>query len=335
MASTALRASAPTMMARSPKPRTPVTTPATSLPRRAPGPPSTRSAQQQQRRRRQRLPSAPSRGSAVVPAALRNIDPPEALLFDCDGVLLESEAVGHRESFNAAFKEEEALKPDAHEWSEEEYGRWLKIGGGKERMDAYFRSVEATQNPYRTLKAEGARRELLLRLHKRKTDLFMERVESGAMPLRPGVRRLVEEAIGRGVKVAVCSTSNERAVTAIVRHLLGPEVFAAMPVFAGDVVARKKPSPDVYLLAAERLGVDPARCVVVEDSEIGLAAGRAAGMRVVVTKSRYTEDERFEGADAVFDCIGEKGDERFSLDDLTTPGPLGDSSSRAAVLEEE
>ena len=134
MASTALRASAPTMMARSPKPRTPVTTPATSLPRRAPGPPSTRSAQQQQRRRRQCLPSAPSRGSAVVPAALRNIAPPEALLFDCDGVLLESEAVGHRESFNAAFKEEEALKPDAHEWSEEEYGRWLKIGGGKERM---------------------------------------------------------------------------------------------------------------------------------------------------------------------------------------------------------
>ena len=150
----------------------------------------------------------------------------------------------------------------------------------------------------------------------------MQRVESGAMPLRPGVKRLVEVAIGSGVKVAVCSTSIERAVTSIVKNLLGPEIYAKMPVFAGDVVKKKKPFPDIYLLAADKLGVDPSRCVVVEDSEIGLAAGRAAGMRVVVTKSRYTEDEQFEGADAVFDCIGDKGDERFSLDDLTTPGAL-------------
>lgn len=273
--------------------------------------------------------SAPRRGSLVAAAAaLRNIDPPLALLFDCDGVLLESEAVGHRNSFNAAFREEEALQPDEHEWSEDEYGRWLKIGGGKERMDAYFRSVEATKNPYRTIKDEAARKELMLKLHKRKTDLFMEAVETGRMPLRPGVKRLVQEAIDAGVKVAVCSTSNERAVTSIVKNLLGPEIAKAMPVFAGDVVARKKPAPDIYLLAAKELGVDPARCVVIEDSEIGLAAGRAAGMRVVVTKSRYTEDESFENADAVFDCIGDEGDERFSLDDLSTPGALEEAQKR-------
>ena len=250
-------------------------------------------------------------------------------------MLLESEAIGHRESFNAAFEEEAALKPDAHSWSEEEYGRWLKIGGGKERMDAYFRSVEDSKNPYKTLKDEEARKELLLKLHKRKTDLFMHRVESGDMPLRPGVKRLVTEAIENGVKVAVCSTSNERAVTSIVKNLLGPEIFAKMPVFAGDVVKKKKPSPDVYLLAAEKLGVDPARCVVIEDSEIGLAAGRAAGMRVVVTKSRYTEDEAFEGADAVFDCVGEEGEERFSLDDLATPGALKQGKEKEAVLGAE
>jgi HAD superfamily hydrolase (TIGR01509 family) len=175
---------------------------------------------------------------------------------------------------------------------------------------------------YKTMKDETARKELMLKLHKRKTDLFMEAVESGSMPLRPGVKRLVQEAIANGVKVAVCSTSNERAVTSIVKRLLGPEIFARMPVFAGDAVRRKKPSPDIYLLAARELGVAPARCVVIEDSEIGLAAGRAAGMRVIVTKSRYTDDESFEGADAVFDCIGEEGEERFSLDDLTTPGAL-------------
>lgn len=250
-------------------------------------------------------------------------------------MILESEAIGHRESFNAAFREEETLRPDAHEWSVEEYGRWLKIGGGKERMAAYFRSVEGSKNPYRTLRDEGARQQLMLKLHKRKTDLFMEAVESGAMPLLPGVRRLIEEAIANGVKVAVCSTSNERAVTSIVKNLLGAEIFAKMPVFAGDVVKKKKPSPDIYLLAAKELGVDPARCVVIEDSEIGLAAGRAAGMRVIVTKSRYTEDESFDGADAVFDCIGEKGEERFSLDDLTTPGALLKEKGWAALKAEE
>lgn len=326
MASMTLGALAPMMASSSLKPRTlPVsrTTPSKLL--------HLRPQQQQQRRPS----SALARGSAVIVASLRNIDQPQALLFDCDGVILESEAVGHRESFNSAFKEEEALRPDEHEWSEEEYGRWLEIGGGKERMDAYFRSVEETKNPYKTLKDEAARKELLLKLHKRKTDLFMERVGSGAMPLRPGVKRLVQEAISNGVKVAVCSTSNERAVTSIVKNLLGSEIFAKMPVFAGDVVSKKKPSPDIYLLAAEKLGVEPARCVVIEDSEIGLAAGRAAGMRVIVTKSRYTEKESFEGADAVFDCIGDSGHERFSLDDLTTPGALEERSRSRAVLKGE
>ena len=336
MASTMLRASTVPLMANSfSKPRTPP--PASSSRSSASSTPAPTATAKLVRPSPLPLPpSAGPRGSAAVvaAAALRNIDRPQALLFDCDGVLLESEAIGHRESFNAAFREEDALRPDEHEWSEEEYGRWLSIGGGKERMDAYFRSVEAEKSPYKTLKDEGARKELLLRLHKRKTDLFMQAVETGAMPLRPGVRRLVEEAIAGGVKVAVCSTSNERAVSLIVRNLLGPEISARMPVFAGDAVERKKPSPDIYLLASERLGVDPARCVVIEDSEIGLAAGRAAGMRVVVTKSRYTEGERFDGADAVFDEIGEAGEERFSLDDLTTPGAL-EERSRRVVLKKE
>lgn len=129
-----------------------------------------------------------------------------------------------------------------------------------------------------------------------------------------------DEAIDAGVKVAVCSTSNERAVSNIVKVMLGERIAQHMRVFAGDIVAKKKPAPDVYLLAAEELGVDPARCVVIEDSRIGLAAGKAAGMRVVVTESYYTRGEDFTIADAVFDCIGEAGEERFSLHDLTTPG---------------
>ena len=156
-------------------------------------------------------------------------------------------------------------------------------------------------------------------MHLRKTDLFLEVVESGKLPLRPGVRRLVAEALDAGAKVAVCSTSNEKAVKGIVKTML-PEFAARIPVFAGDVVAKKKPAPDVYNLAAQTLGVNPARCVVIEDTRIGLLAGKAAGMRVCVTKSIYSEDEDFTGADAVFDCIGDDGDERFGFEDLTTPG---------------
>ena len=104
--------------------------------------------------------------------------------------------------------------------------------------------------------------------------------------------------------------------------MLGDRIASCMKVYAGDCVPKKKPSPDIYLLAASELNVDPARCVVIEDSRIGLAAGKAAGMRVVVTESYYTKGEDFSIADAVFDCIGESGDERFSLHDITTPGAL-------------
>lgn len=134
-----------------------------------------------------------------------------------------------------------------------------------------------------------------------------------------------EEALANDVQVAVCSTSNERAVSTIVRVMLGEAIAARMPVFAGDVVAKKKPAPDIYLMAAEHLNINPARCVVVEDSRIGLLAAKAAGMRCVVTTSSYTESEDFALADAVFDCIGDDPEARFGVGDLTTPGSAGSS----------
>ncbi|WIA23378.1 hypothetical protein OEZ85_000140 [Tetradesmus obliquus] len=265
---------------------------------------------------------------------------PEALLFDCDGVLVDTERDGHRVSFNDAFKQ----KGLDHTWGVELYGELLEIGGGKERMTKYFKDVE-DQEPFKSTKDPEARKTLVAELHKLKTDLFMQLVETGAMPLRPGVRRLVEEAVAAaeahvgckavamplrpgvrrlveeavaaGVPVAVCSTSNERAVSTIVRVMLGDKVASIMRVFAGDVVPKKKPDPAIYLLAAKELGVNPARCVVVEDSRIGLQAAKAAGMTCVVTKSSYTQNEDFGSADAVHDCIGEAGEERFSLADLS------------------
>jgi HAD superfamily hydrolase (TIGR01509 family) len=208
------------------------------------------------------------------------------------------------------------MKVDA-EWDVDLYGVLLEIGGGKERMTHYFEQQEKLgKGPFLSIQSPDERKKLVQQLHLLKTDLFMELVETGAMPLRPGVQRLVQEAMAAGVKVAVCSTSNERAVSTIVRVMLGDEVAQKMRVFAGDIVPKKKPSPDIYNLAAKELGLDPRRVAVVEDSRIGHLAAKAAGMTCVVTKSSYTQDEKFDQADAIFDCIGDQGSERFSLSDL-------------------
>ncbi|KAG2425854.1 hypothetical protein HYH02_014918, partial [Chlamydomonas schloesseri] len=193
--------------------------------------------------------------SASVVARASKSQLPDALLFDCDGVLVDTERDGHRISFNEAFKQKGLGQ---HEWDVELYGELLEIGGGKERMTKYFND-HPDKEPFKSIKDPAARKALVAELHLLKTDLFMELVDGGAMPLRPGVARLVGEAIAAGVPVAVCSTSNERAVSNIVRVMLGPQVARVMRVFAGDVVPKKKPAPDIYLLAARELRVDPAR----------------------------------------------------------------------------
>lgn len=216
----------------------------------------------------------------------------QALIFDCDGVLVDTERDGHRAAFNAAFRAEGL----ATVWPEDRYGDLLTTGGGKERMRRHY---EETGWPV----AEPERDALILRLHLAKTDLFMQLIEQGALPLRPGVARMVDAALAAGLKVAVCSTSNERAVATVVRVMLGKDRAARITIFAGDAVARKKPDPAIYTLAATTLGLTPAACVVIEDSNIGLSAARAAGMRCIVTRSTYTHDEDFTGADRVVDDL--------------------------------
>ncbi|CAI9112980.1 OLC1v1013496C1 [Oldenlandia corymbosa var. corymbosa] len=244
------------------------------------------------------------RSGVVCSAASSNL--PKALLFDCDGVLVDTEKDGHRISFNDTFAEKEL----GVTWDVDLYGELLKIGGGKERMTAYFNKVGW---PEKAPKGDQERKEFIASLHKRKTELFMVLIEKKLLPLRPGVAKLIDQALGSGVKVAVCSTSNEKAVSAIVSCLLGPERAEQIQIFAGDVVPRKKPDPAIYQLASKTLGVEPSSCVVVEDSAIGLAAAKAAGMKCIVTKSGYTADEDFLNADAVFDCIGDPPEERFDL----------------------
>lgn len=230
----------------------------------------------------------------------------KALVFDCDGVLADTERDGHRVAFNQAF----ARRGYDIAWDVDLYGELLKVAGGKERMRHYF---EMNGWPADDEDPDA----LIKELHRSKTDLYMQIIESGQLPLRPGVARVVDEAIADGILLAVCSTSNERSVNLVVERLLGPtrkERFQA--ILAGDVVSKKKPDPEIYTLARERLGVRGHECVVVEDSRNGLLAAKAAGMYCVVTTNGYTVHEDFTEADAVFPELGDPPHVRVSLDDL-------------------
>jgi HAD superfamily hydrolase (TIGR01509 family) len=219
----------------------------------------------------------------------------KALIFDCDGVLAETERDGHRVAFNQAFAE----KGYNIEWDGALYKELLNIGGGKERMTHFF---ERTSWP----RGAGDRDALIKELHECKTALYTRIIESGQLPLRPGVARLVDEAVAAGVKLAVCSTSNERSVNAVVEKLLGLSRKAKFDVIlAGDVVSKKKPDPEIYNLVLDRLHLKPAECVVVEDNRNGLLAAKGAGMRCVVTMNGYTQDEDFSQADLVVTELGD------------------------------
>ncbi len=230
----------------------------------------------------------------------------DALIFDCDGVLVDTERDGHRVAFNRAF----ATLGFSFDWSVEEYGELLKIGGGKERMRSYFDKIGW---PVKPVDHDA----LIKRLHEHKTDYFIQLIETGELPVRSGINRIVDEAHAAGTKLAVCSTSNERAVTGVVSRLLGPDRHAKFSaIFAGDVVSRKKPDPAIYELAIDRLKLDSGRCLVIEDSHNGLLAAAGAGIACAITTSAYTVTEDFSKAAAVYPELGDPPGSHVRLSDL-------------------
>jgi len=230
----------------------------------------------------------------------------KAIIFDCDGVLADTERDGHRVAFNKAF----AQKGLPTEWSVELYGELLSVAGGKERMIHYF-------NNYGWPPDITDKDALIKELHKLKTDYFMEIIESGQLPLRPGVARFVDEAIAANMTLAICSTSAQRAVNLVAEVLLGPERKAHFSaILAGDVVSKKKPDPEIYNLAAERLNLGPSECVVIEDTRIGLLAAKAAGMHCVITTNGYSKDEDFTEADLVVSELGDPPNVQVTLETI-------------------
>lgn len=218
-----------------------------------------------------------------------------ALIFDVDGTLADTERDGHRVAYNAAFAEC-GLDWD---WTPALYGELLAVAGGKERIRHYM-SQRPVQPPPSDEEA------FIARLHAIKTRHYTALVRAGAVPLRPGVRRLLTEARAASLRTAIATTTTPANIDALVETTLGghtPDWFDV--VGAGDAVEQKKPAPDVYQLVLRELGLGPGECLALEDSEQGVAAALGAGVPVVVTYNDYTRGQSFDGALAVFDGLGE------------------------------
>ena len=232
----------------------------------------------------------------------------KALIFDCDGVLVDTERDGHRVAFNRAF---ELFNIDAH-WDVPLYGELLGVAGGKERMRAYFDRYGWPDHA----RTDEARDELIRALHRTKTAIGADMIAAGELPLRPGVSRIVDEAIAAGVGLGVCTTSNPGFIAAVL-DLFGPERKARFDfVHAGDVVTRKKPDPEIYELAKRSLGLPVNQCMVIEDSRNGLLAAMGAGLPTLITTSTYTVDEDFTGAVRVVPELGDEPTINVTLADL-------------------
>jgi HAD superfamily hydrolase (TIGR01509 family) len=226
----------------------------------------------------------------------------KAVFFDQDGVIIDTERDGHRVSFNMTFKE----FGFTDEWSVDYYHELLQIAGGKERMRHHL-ETRGFSKPVRPEEVD----ELIKAMHKRKTALFVELIETGKLPLRPGIHRFMQEAMHAGLKVGVCTTSNEQAARTITEKILSDIKFDI--VLAGDVVKNKKPDPEIYNLALSRMGLKPEEVIVVEDSRNGVLAAKSAHANVVVTTNPYTEKEDLQSGDIIVTCLGDPDGEKGRL----------------------
>lgn len=233
----------------------------------------------------------------------------QALVFDVDGTLADTERDGHRVAFNQAFA-------DAGldwVWDVALYGELLAVTGGKERIRHYLR----THRPDFPLPADADA--FVAGLHAAKTAHYTRLLAEGGIPLRPGVERLLREARSAGLRLAIATTTTPANVEALIVSTLGA---GAMDWFecigAGDIVPAKKPAPDIYTWVLQQMTLEAADCVAFEDSENGVRSAAAAGFdAVVVTVNAYTEAHDFGPRALVLEHLGEPGEAPGVRQDIT------------------
>lgn len=201
----------------------------------------------------------------------------QALLWDVDGTLAETEGEGHLAAFNQTF-EAHGL---ARRWDDARYMELLHVTGGRERVlldMPLWPDAPATPDE---------RDALARRLHRDKNERYGAWVRRGGATPRPGVLRLIAQARAQGWRQGICTTTSRPNAEALFDHLLGADWRDTFSVtVCGEDVTHKKPHPEVYQRALQALGCEADEVLAIEDSEPGLRAARAAGLRVLLSPSR-------------------------------------------------
>lgn len=226
----------------------------------------------------------------------------KALIFDVDGTLADTEDV-HRQAFNRAF----TRSGIDWEWSPNLYGKLLAVTGGKERIRHYV-----TQYCPEFI-GEAQLADFAAEIHKVKTAIYTQMLDSGEVQLRPGVQRLLQEAREQELRLAIATTTTLANLEALIKNTLPPGAMQWFDVVgAGDVVPCKKPASDIYHYVLDQLQLPASECIAFEDSENGLRASAGAQLKTIITVNQYTKNHDFSGANIVLDQMGEP-DKPFSV----------------------
>ncbi len=218
----------------------------------------------------------------------------QALIFDVDGTLADTERDGHRIAFNQAFAEADI----PWNWSIDLYEKLLEVAGGKERICYYIEQYEPDFLARENLE------NLIADLHQSKNKYYRKLLDQGSIPLRPGVQRLIQEAKQAGIRLAIATTSALPNVLALLENTpIQPNYFEI--IAAGDIVPAKKPAPDIYLYVLDKLSLNPENCFVFEDSHHGFLAAKTAGLKTIITVNDYTKNQDFTDALLVVNHLGE------------------------------
>jgi beta-phosphoglucomutase-like phosphatase (HAD superfamily) len=238
----------------------------------------------------------------------------QALIFDVDGTLADTESA-HRAAFNHAFAELGL----GWEWDETLYTELLNISGGKERILHYWKLAHPD---IQALNGQAVA-DTINRIHELKTAAYESAVNDGAVSLRPGVLKLMDEALSQGLQLAIATTTSPVNIAALLRHAVGPDWRMNFTAIGDASTAPiKKPHPQVYLQMLAALGLEPAQCLAFEDSSNGLRSALAAGLATLITPTRYTADHNFSGAMRVVPDLSQVDLAQLRRWHLETPRPV-------------